>query len=122
MWANIDVEDYFCKKEEFALELIHAFEQRTGINLQEYIEEVEIATPWTFARYLGTPMGTCYGYDNNQWDSMMARLMSLRQDMNTPHLYFGCAAGASSNGFSMTYLGGSTAAKLSLADMEAENR
>ena len=120
VWANIPMEDYFKKKEEYALTLIQSFEKATGIHLQEYIEEIEIATPWTFARYLGTPMGTCYGYDNNQWDGLMARLMSLRQDNSTPHLYFGCAADANSNGYNMTYVGGSTAAKLCLADMKNE--
>ncbi len=120
VWADVPMEEYFRKKEDYALELIESFEKTTGIHLQEHIEEIEIATPWTFARYLGTPKGTCYGYDNNQWDGLMARLMSLRQDNSTPHLYFGCAADANSNGYNMTYVGGSTAAKLCLADMKNE--
>ncbi len=120
VWADVAIEDYYKKKEEYALRLIESFEKKTGIHLQEYIEEIEIATPWTFARYLGTPKGTCYGYDNNEWDGLMARLMSIRSDLNTPHLYFGCAADANSNGYNMTYVGGSTAAKLCLADMAKE--
>lgn len=120
VWADVEVEDYFRTKEKYARKLIDAFEKNTGIHLKEHIEEIEIATPWTFARYLGTPKGTCYGYDNNQWDGLMARLMSLRADLNTPHLYFACAADANSNGYNMTYMGGSTAAKLCLADMAKE--
>ncbi len=121
-WDDVPVREYFRKKEAYAETLIDAFERRTGIHLKEHIEEIEIATPWTFARYLGTPKGTCYGYDNNQWDSVLARVMSLPKEQSIPHLYFGCAAGAYSNGYNMTYLSGSIAAERCLADMEAEER
>lgn len=64
IWADVPVQDYFKKKEEYARQIIEAFERQTGIRLMDNIEEIEIATPWTFARYLGTPKGTCYGYGN----------------------------------------------------------
>jgi len=40
-------------------------------DMSKHIEEIEIATPVTFMRYLGTPGGTFYGFDNAIKDNEM---------------------------------------------------
>ena len=59
-------------------------------NIRNHIEEIEIATPLTFMRYLGTPGGTFYGFDNFIKDSEMF----LPNDSKVPGLYnAGCWVG-----------------------------
>lgn len=61
-WNNISDEDYAAVKNKLAKRIINEFEEKTGISLTPYIEEVSIASPWTFSRYLGVPEGSVYGY------------------------------------------------------------
>ena len=39
-------------------------------DLRNHIEELEVATPLTFMRYLGTPEGSIYGFEQNMKDSL----------------------------------------------------
>lgn len=54
-WANVSQEDYVKTKQEFAAKLIRLFEERTGFVVTPYIEEIEIATPWTMCNYVNVP-------------------------------------------------------------------
>lgn len=116
-WGHVSQEDYRKAKEGYAAHLIDIVEDALGVSLRPYIEEIEIATPTTFARYLGTPQGTAYGYEANLWDSMMARLMMLSEDYTIPGLYLAGAAGPRCHGNNMGYMVGDTMARLTLRDM-----
>lgn len=61
-WGDVTVENYFQLKEKIARETIEDFEKCVGIDIMNHIEEIEIAAPPTWARYLGTPQGDVYGY------------------------------------------------------------
>ncbi len=37
--------------------------------LRDHVEEIEIATPLTYMRYLGTPGGAIYGFDQFRKDT-----------------------------------------------------
>jgi prolycopene isomerase len=37
---------------------------KTYPEVRKHIEEIDVATPFTFMRYLGTPQGTIYGFEN----------------------------------------------------------
>lgn len=113
-WDNIEIKDYFKEKNRFATSCIKDFEQKIGVELQPYIEEMEVATPWTFAHYLGTPKGGVYGYEVNKWDSMMARLMSINDDNSIPGLTFTGAAGPMGDGYSSAFSCGDISARLIL--------
>jgi len=52
-------------------------------DIRKHIEEIEIATPITFMRYLGTPGGTFYGFDNTIKDGEIF----LPNDSKVPGLY-----------------------------------
>jgi phytoene dehydrogenase-like protein len=57
IWGGVSLEDYYKKKDEVAEKILALYQARMGIDLHPYIEEIEIATPWTFARYNGAPEG-----------------------------------------------------------------
>ena len=56
--------EYFKKKEQFAEQCIELLKKKTGIDISDCIEEMSVATPWTFARYMGNAEGNVYGYDD----------------------------------------------------------
>ena len=96
------------------------FEKDTGIIIHDCIEEIEMASPWTFCNFLGTPQGTVYGFEINEWDTMVSRLMSLRKEQPI-HGFKTCgAAGARGDGFNQTYLNGDDMARLLLEEMEQD--
>lgn len=121
-WKNIKMEDYQKEKEAYASRLISIVEDHLDIKISDAIEEMEIATPVTFARYLGTPEGTAYGYETNLWDSMMARLMSMSNDHTIDGLYLAGAAGVRGHGNNIGYMAGDTMAKMALKSMKQERR
>ena len=99
-------EDYKKLKNKFAKKLIKLYENKMGISLMPYIEEIAIATPATFARYLGTPCGTPYGYELRGWDTMLCRIMNAKNEQAVENLYFVGAHGERGDGYSTTYANG----------------
>lgn len=117
-WGNVEIEDYHKMKNKIAGDMIETLKKRTGIDISDSIEEMEVATPWTFARYIYTPEGSCYGYETADWDSMMARLMMLNDDYPIKGLWPIGAAGPRGDGYSSTYICGNLIARLALKEME----
>jgi len=74
-WEDVRAEDYFRVKTRAADRLIRQFEQATGTDIRSHIEEIEIATPQTFARYTGAYDGIVYGYEPEPWDSVVPRAL-----------------------------------------------
>ena len=71
-WEKLPVEEYAQAKYDFADKLIeHA--ERVFPNIRDNIEEVEVATPLTMMRYLNTPGGAIYGFQQNTQDAQMFR-------------------------------------------------
>lgn len=79
-WEKVNKSEYFTLKDKIAIELIKKFEQGTNTNISDYIEEMEVATPETYARYTGTFKGVTYGYEVDPWDSVLPRLMSMNEE------------------------------------------
>ena len=79
-WSQIDPKDYVKTKNKVASDMIDWFEEKTGIIIRPYIEEFEVATPWTFCRYASVPQGAAYGYELRDWDNMMPRMMMMREE------------------------------------------
>lgn len=87
-WSSVSEDEYFEKKEAFASHMIDIFEKATGIKIRDSIEEIEIASPETFARFTGTPQGSIYGYHSQDWDGTLQRTMALQQEKTLDNLYF----------------------------------
>ena len=118
VWGDIPEKEYVAKKREVAEKMIRDFEQHVGVSIKPYIEEIEIATPVTMARYTLNPEGAMYAYSCADWDTMLARLMMLKEDQIVPGVRFAGGYGPRIYGYSSTYLNGELTAKLTLADMK----
>ena len=113
------MQDYFALKEKIARETIEDFERVAGINIRDHIEEIEIAAPVTWARYLGTPQGDVYGYAAGTWDGMFPRVQSGHKlDYTIKGLRFCGGHGTQMDGYSQAYLSGAEQAKYTLSDIE----
>ncbi len=117
-WANINPENYFDEKDLLAARLIANFENATGITIHNSIEELEVATPVTFARYTYTPQGTVYGYYGDDWDGIIPRIMTEKSDCDTKGLRFCGGWGAQLSGMSSAIASGRNAAFATFNDME----
>lgn len=105
-WADVTEEDYVKVKREVADEMITHVEEIMGYNLRDHIEEIEIASPVTFARYMGTPQGSIYGYASEKWDGMSSRTIANGVERTIPGLFFVGGHGSSLSGYFPTYTGG----------------
>ena len=119
-WANISPEGYFDEKDLLAARLIANYEQNTGIIIHNNIEELEVATPVTFARYTGTPQGTIYGYLGDDWDSLLPRVMTEATDCDTKGLRFCGGWGAQLTGVDATIASGRNTAFATIGDIDEE--
>ncbi|MDR1421641.1 MAG: FAD-dependent oxidoreductase [Coriobacteriales bacterium] len=81
--------------------------------VKDHIEEIEIFTPMTLQRYIGSINGGIYGVDSHMKDLIASKL-----DARSPigGLYF-CGASFMFGGFHTTFMGGYTAARVVLKDM-----
>ncbi len=105
-WGKISDEEYFSEKEKYALRMIETFEKATNINIRDYIEEIEIATPEAFARFTGTPQGTIYGYLSQKWDGTLQRTMMSGRNDGFENLFFAGGYGERLLGYSSSLASG----------------
>ena len=117
-WGELKQEDYFKFKNEGAKKMLRILKEKTGIDLVGHIEEMEVASPWTFARDLGSPEGSAYGYEARDWDGMMARMMMISSDYPIKGLRPIGAAGPRSDGYSATIICGQLMAFNALKDLK----
>lgn len=110
-WAKVKPQDYKKTKNKIAKKIINFYEESAGIEITPYIEEIEVATPVTYSRYLGTPNGTPYGYQNSNWDNIFLRTMNLFKERSVKNLFFVGAHAQHSVGYNQTYKSGKVAAE-----------
>jgi len=104
LWEDVPIEKYAETKYAFA-EYLLAQAELTFPGIKASIEEVEVATPLTMMRYLNTPQGAIYGFQQNPEDSSLYRKRS--KSVNGLHL---AGSWNGMGGFQPTYMiGGSTA-------------
>ena len=119
-WNDLKQEDYFKFKNEGVKKMLKILKEKTGIDLSGHIEEYEASSPWTFARYLGAPEGSVYGYETKDWDGMMARMMMLGTDYPIKGLRPIGAAGPRGDGYSAAMICGQLMAANALKDLKEE--
>lgn len=108
---DLKPEEYKKYKNAVAKKYIEDFEKLANISIMPHIEEISVATPVTFARYLGTPEGTIYGYKLSGWDSLMARIAAEKNDYAIPGLSFCGGHYIRGDGYSCAYIMGDTIGK-----------
>ena len=115
----VSEENYFKLKDEIADETIKQFEDYIGKSIRDHIEEIVVATPETWARYLGTPYGDVYGYRAATWDGMFPRVqMGHKHDYTIKGLRFCGGHGTQMDGYSQAYMSGREQARYMLLDMK----
>ncbi len=116
-WADVSPARYFEEKDRLAARLITLYEQATGIAIHANIEELEVATPVTFARYTDAPKGVTHGYLAAGFDSVPARLMTEQSDCDTKGLRFCGGFGTLHCGIGAAAASGRNALYATLNDM-----
>ena len=106
---DIKPQDYKKFKTKVAEDMIETCEKALNISIKPYIEEIEIALPPTFARYLNTPLGTPYGYMLEKWDSMIPRTVQYMQDQPFDNFLFCGASQERGDGYGCAYYTGEKA-------------
>ncbi|NWB27973.1 phytoene desaturase family protein [Pseudomonas gingeri] len=114
VWKSVPPERYAQTKFEFAEKLIGVIE-KVYPKVRQYIEEVEVATPLTMMRYLNTPGGAIYGFQQSTQDSPL-----LRERLDAvPGLYI-AGSWTSMGGFQPTYLAGESTARAVLKQLKVK--
>lgn len=105
-WAELSPAEYYHAKNARMQDWVDYYEQHTGISIRPYIEEASFATDVTFARYLGTPNGTPYGYQIQDWDNIVPRLLNMTNEQMFNHLEVTSAAAENIDGYNNCYTNG----------------
>ena len=119
-FPQMEPQDYKKFKNDTAKKYIEAYEQLMGISITPHIEEISVATPVTFARYLDTPEGTIYGYENSGVDNVVMRTAMVDMDFTTPHLHFCGGHYVRGDGYPSGYITGMMAARQAIGEMRRE--
>lgn len=118
---DLTPDTYKAYKNELAKKYITDCEKVLGVSIIPHIEEISIATPATFARYLDTPGGTAYGYHLSRWDNLMVRISSEKEDFTIPGLTFCGGHHTRGDGFSSAYNTGRAAGQKVVARVKGGN-
>ncbi len=123
-FVNLKEEDYYKLKTKMATRFINTLKEKAGIDISDAIEEITVASPYTFARYLNAPDGGVYGYETRGWDGIIARTieMNMGLDYKVKGLYPIGTSGVRGDGYSSAYTDGQILAQKAMADMEKEGK
>lgn len=111
-WLEVPPAEYAATKFKCAEQILTRIEKEYP-NFRSHIEEIEVATPITHMRFLGTPGGAFYGFDQYPKDSNMF----IPPKSSIRGLY-AAGAWAGSGGFQPTLTSGGQAARAILRDMK----
>ena len=115
-------QDYKKFKTKVAKDMIETCEKALNLSITPYIEEIEIALPPTFARYLNTPQGTPYGYMLEKWDSMIPRTVQYLKDQPFENFLFCGASQERGDGYGCAYYTGEKAGGLVVNALKKEGK
>jgi prolycopene isomerase len=119
MWKDVTPDKYVATKNRFAKAMIEEFEKVVGVSVTPYIEEIEVASPVTIARYTDAYNGSIYGYEITNWDSVIPRLMMIKDEEFIKGLKFAGGFAFRCHGYASSLLSGETAALLTVKDVLA---
>ncbi len=119
---DVKPQDYKKFKTRVAKDMIETCERALNMSIQPYIEEIEIALPPTFARYLNTTLGTPYGYMLEKWDSMLPRTLQYLQDQPFENFLFCGASQEQGDGYGCAYHTGEKAAEITIKALKKEEK
>lgn len=104
-WLTMQPEKYYETKYAMAKSLIELAET-TYPGIQEHLEQIEVATPLTMMRYLNTPGGAIYGFEQNIPDGNV-----FRERLKSIDGLYASSAWNNQGGFQPTYMNGASTAR-----------
>ncbi len=110
VWKNVTADNYVETKNRIARGMVEKMSACLNIPLEDHIEEIEIATPQTFARYTGAFRGVMYGYEQEPWDSVVARSMAHPGEKYIKGLEIAGGFGSMGHGYAPSIISGRGAA------------
>ena len=117
---GVTADNYFETKRRIASGMIDQVSKRLGVNLKDYIYDIEVETPVTISHYTGDYRGGIYGYQHSMDNSVVARLEDVERDQYIKGLV-GCASHQLvGDGMACNINNGKIAATMILAEMEKE--
>ena len=117
---KVKPEDYYKLKRQYAKDMIEIAEENLHIDIKSHVEELEVALAPTFARYMGTPNGTPYGFAMKTNDGIMMRAMNEIENHQIPGLHFCGAATTLTDGYSTSFISGAMSADYAVRKINAE--
>lgn len=120
-WSDVRPQNYFKLKNRIAEEMIDEFEKALNVDIRSSIEEIEVATPATFAHFTGAFNGGVYGYEPVPWDSILPRMMTMNDEKYIKGLDFAGGFAFRCHGYSSSLQSGETAALLTHKDLMEGN-
>ena len=114
----LNEENYYKVKEKIASKLIERFETVCGINIKDFIEEIEISTPYTYSLYDSSYDGTVYGWSLINSDSILSRITNKDEDAIVNGLRLCGAYSYYGHGYDSTYINGYEIANKTLNDID----
>lgn len=105
VWKDIAEEKYAETKYAYAEKLLDLIETCFP-KIRHHIEELEVATPLTMMRYLNTPDGAIYGFQQNPQDSEL-----FRKRIDAIEGLYMAGAWTGMGGFQPTYMAGESTAR-----------
>lgn len=115
---GVNADNYFETKDRIASQMIDQVSKRLGVNLKDYIYDIEIETPVTISHYTGDYRGGIYGYQHSMDNSVVARLEDVARDQYIKGLV-GCASHQLvGDGMACNINNGKIAAKIILEEMK----
>ena len=111
-------ENYYKVKENIANKLIERFEFVNGINIKDFIEEIEISTPCTYSLYDNSYDGCVYGWSLINSDSVLSRITNKDEDVIVNGLRLCGAYSYYGHGYDNTYINGYEVSKKTLSDID----
>ncbi len=122
VWGQVAPDDYFETKRRFARAAVEHVERTVGTNLFDHMEEIEVAAPQTFCRYTGSHRGVVYGYEQDVWDSLIARALSVPLEEYIEGLEFVGGHGMLVQGYSAAISTGRLSALSVLGKMKKKSK
>lgn len=117
-WQEVRPAEYAGVKSSFACAMVRDLERYLQAPISAHIEEIAVATPQTFYRYTGTYRGVMYGYEQDPWDSVVARAMAAPGERPIRGLEFAGGFAAMGHGYAPSIISGRGAAQAALRRLE----
>lgn len=121
-WKDVKPEEYFDVKNRIARGTIETYERLANVKIQDAIEEIAVATPVTMARFTGGYNGYVYSFEQEPWDSLIARMMTFQDEKYLKGIEMAGGFSMFVHGYQFSLMSGEFAAQAIIGQLKEEGR